>query len=141
MGHVRPQPPTRSRTPGTAGTFIVSMSTPARSRPDLVARMIKIPGNGRAVSFRVRGHGNTGPARLRPSTRPAPASNPHGLPFLAGRTEADFQAWRYQRDTTAWKYAMWDAGMRMPTQLAGGAAIDIKGASTRIPAPAHSQGG
>jgi hypothetical protein len=33
--------------------------------------------------------------------------------FLANRTEADFEAWRYQRDSTAWKYAMWDAGKRL----------------------------
>jgi len=30
---------------------------------------------------------------------------------------ADFSAWRCQRAWTAWKYAMWDAGMKMPTQM------------------------
>src|SRR5713101_9034211 len=34
--------------------------------------------------------------------------------FLANRTEADFQAWRDQRDWTARKYALWDAGKRLP---------------------------
>ena len=34
--------------------------------------------------------------------------------FLAKRTEADFQAWRDQRDRTARKYALWDAGQRLP---------------------------
>ena len=40
--------------------------------------------------------------------------------FLANRTEADFQAWRYQRDATAWKYAMWDRGFKLPTQTTTG---------------------
>jgi hypothetical protein len=40
--------------------------------------------------------------------------------FLSNRTEADFQAWRYQRDSTAWKYAMWGAGLQLPTQLPTG---------------------
>jgi hypothetical protein len=35
--------------------------------------------------------------------------------FLAKRTDADFQAWRDQRDRTARKYALWDAGERLPT--------------------------
>jgi hypothetical protein len=34
--------------------------------------------------------------------------------FLSKRTEADFQAWRDERDWTARKYAMWDAGKRLP---------------------------
>lgn len=34
--------------------------------------------------------------------------------FLAKRTEADFQAWRDERDATARKYALWDAGQRLP---------------------------
>jgi hypothetical protein len=37
--------------------------------------------------------------------------------FLAKRTEADFQAWRDQRDWTARKYAMWEAGEKLPTQV------------------------
>ena len=40
--------------------------------------------------------------------------------FLPTKTEADFQGWRAQRDRTSWKYAMWDAGLKMPTQCAEG---------------------
>jgi hypothetical protein len=36
--------------------------------------------------------------------------------FLAKRTEADFKAWRDARDWHARKYAMWEAGERMPSQ-------------------------
>ena len=36
--------------------------------------------------------------------------------FLAKRTEADFQAWRDQQDWTARKYAMWQAGEKLPSQ-------------------------
>jgi hypothetical protein len=36
--------------------------------------------------------------------------------FLSKRTEADFQAWRDERDWTARKYAMWEAGERLPSQ-------------------------
>jgi hypothetical protein len=36
--------------------------------------------------------------------------------FLSMRTEADFQAWRDERDWTAHKYAMWQAGERLPSQ-------------------------
>jgi hypothetical protein len=37
--------------------------------------------------------------------------------FLAKRTEDNFQAWRRNRAWTAWKYAMRDAGCRLPTQV------------------------
>ena len=40
--------------------------------------------------------------------------------FLAKRTPADFDEWRYQRAHTAWKYAMQDAGCMMPTQMPDG---------------------
>jgi len=33
---------------------------------------------------------------------------------------ADFTEYRRQRDCTAWKYAMWDAGLRLPTQSPDG---------------------
>jgi hypothetical protein len=66
------------------------------------------------------------------------------LTILPRLTEADFQKWRYQRDATAWKYAMWDAGMKMPTQLPSGrsrcycgASIDIAGVSEHVRS-AHS---
>jgi hypothetical protein len=39
---------------------------------------------------------------------------------LPGLTDGDFAGWRYQRDAAAWKYAMWDAGMKIPTQLPSG---------------------
>jgi hypothetical protein len=35
-----------------------------------------------------------------------------------GDNEADFETWRRDRASTAWKYAMWDAGCRLPTQMA-----------------------
>jgi hypothetical protein len=39
--------------------------------------------------------------------------------FLSKRTDAHFQAWRDERDWTARKYAMWEAGERMPSQKPG----------------------
>lgn len=35
-------------------------------------------------------------------------------------TTAMLDEWRHQRDFTAWKYAMWDAGCRLPTQSTTG---------------------
>jgi hypothetical protein len=59
--------------------------------------------------------------------------------FLANRTEADFDEYRKHRAWTAWKYAMWDSGCKLPTQLASGrstcfcgAVIDIKGMSRHV---------
>jgi len=40
--------------------------------------------------------------------------------FLAKRTPADFDEWRYQQAHAAWKYAMRDAGCMMPTQMPDG---------------------
>jgi len=37
--------------------------------------------------------------------------------FSARRTEEDYQAWLDQRDRTAAKYAAWERGERMPSQL------------------------
>jgi hypothetical protein len=37
--------------------------------------------------------------------------------LLSSRTEADFQAWRDQRDWTERKYAMWERGERLPSQM------------------------
>jgi hypothetical protein len=63
---------------------------------------------------------------------PAPGS-------WAKRTATDFDAWRYQTAATAWKYAMWEAGCKMPTQMPGGrsrcfcgAEIDNEGAGDHI---------
>lgn len=54
-------------------------------------------------------------------------------------TQADFDEHRRHRASTAWKYAMWDAGCKMPTQMADGrsrcfcrAAIDIQTADEHI---------
>jgi hypothetical protein len=59
--------------------------------------------------------------------------------FLAKRTPADFDEWRYQQAATAWKYTMWDSGCRMPTQTKDGwtarfcgAVIDGKSAHDHI---------
>jgi hypothetical protein len=59
--------------------------------------------------------------------------------FLAKRTEADFDEYRKHRAWTAWKYAMWDSGCQLPTQLTSGqsrcfcgAVIDIKGMSQHV---------
>jgi hypothetical protein len=52
--------------------------------------------------------------------------------FLAGRAEADFEAWRYQQAFTASKYRMWDTRHMLPTQLPGGRLTCRDG---RIPVP------
>jgi hypothetical protein len=58
--------------------------------------------------------------------------------FLAKRTEADFQAWRRERAWTAWKYAMWDAGCKLPTQSAEGRSRCFCGEAIDIPGtPPH----
>jgi hypothetical protein len=58
---------------------------------------------------------------------------------LPGLSDADFDQWRHQRDFTTWKYAMWDSGMRMPTQMSSGrsrcfcgAPIDIMGVGAHV---------
>jgi hypothetical protein len=59
--------------------------------------------------------------------------------YLPRCTEADFTDHRRQRAFTAWKYAMHDAGLRLPTQFTSGrarcfcgAAIDIASADRHI---------
>jgi hypothetical protein len=59
--------------------------------------------------------------------------------FLANRTEADFDEYRKHRALIVWKYAMWDSGCKLPTQLASGrstcfcgAVIEIKGTSRHV---------
>jgi hypothetical protein len=59
--------------------------------------------------------------------------------LLTKRTEADFDEYRNHRDWTAWKYAMWDSGCKLPTQLASGqsrcfcgAGINIKGTRQHV---------
>jgi hypothetical protein len=52
--------------------------------------------------------------------------------FLAKRTEADFLEYRRHRASTAWKYAMRDAGCRLPTQTADGRSRCFCGAEITI---------
>ncbi|WP_257169689.1 hypothetical protein [Bradyrhizobium sp. SRS-191] len=40
--------------------------------------------------------------------------------FVSRRSPEDFDEWRRHRAFTAWKYAMWDAGCRLPTQNRSG---------------------
>jgi hypothetical protein len=50
--------------------------------------------------------------------------------FFANRTDADFGAWREQRDS--WKYAMWDSGRKLPTQVISGRSKCFCGADLTI---------
>jgi hypothetical protein len=52
--------------------------------------------------------------------------------FLSKRTEADFQEYRHHRASTAWKYAMWDAGCKLPARSADGWARCFCGAEIDI---------
>ena len=52
--------------------------------------------------------------------------------YSANRREADYQAWRDQRAHTEWKYAMWDRGCKLPTQLASGRSKCFCGAEIEI---------
>jgi hypothetical protein len=52
--------------------------------------------------------------------------------LLAKRTEADFLEYRRHRASTAWKYAMWDAGCKLPTQVASGKARCFCGAEIDV---------
>jgi hypothetical protein len=52
--------------------------------------------------------------------------------FLPKRTEADFEEYRQHRASTAWKYAMWDAGCKLPTQMADGRSRCFCGAEITI---------
>jgi hypothetical protein len=59
--------------------------------------------------------------------------------LLPKRTEADFDKWRRHTVWTAWKYAMWDAGCRMPAQNTSGRSrcfcgteIDLKNTEAHV---------
>jgi hypothetical protein len=116
----------------------------ARSHAVPAARSTSTNGNGGAVSIRASSPGGTqdGTAVDFASVRADfEAAWREILPTLA---DADFDKWRDQRDFTAWKYTMWDARMKLPTQLPSGrsrcycgASIDIKGAGAHIRS-AHS---
>jgi hypothetical protein len=47
-------------------------------------------------------------------------------------TEADFTEYRRHRAFDAWKRAMWDAGLKLPTQVADGRATCFCGAAVGI---------
>ena len=52
--------------------------------------------------------------------------------LLPKLTEADFDEWRRQRAWDAWKQAMWDAGLKLPTQVAEGRSTCFCGAEIGI---------
>jgi hypothetical protein len=52
--------------------------------------------------------------------------------YLPRCTEADFLEYRRQRAWTAWKYAMYDAGLPVPTQSSNGRARCFCGATIDI---------
>jgi hypothetical protein len=52
--------------------------------------------------------------------------------LLPKLTEADFTEWRRQRAWDAWKQAMWDAGLKLPTQVADGRSRCFCGAEIGI---------
>ena len=52
--------------------------------------------------------------------------------FSAKRSAADYEAWRDDRDWRAWKFAMWDMGMKIPTQTRDGTARCFCGATITI---------
>ena len=74
------------------------------------------PRNGIAVSIRSHTQANIRTEPPPASKEPAPISKPRGRFFLAKRTEADVQARRGQQDWTARKYAMRQAGEKLPSQ-------------------------
>jgi hypothetical protein len=96
--------------PRNAGTSTMATSTPARSRSARAILTMRIRGNGTAGSH--PGDCTNGTAATFDQARADFESA--WLVFLSKRTEADFQAWRDQRDWTARKYALWDAGKRLP---------------------------
>jgi len=87
-----------------------------RSRSAAATRMTKTRGNCIAVSIRAHTQANIRTEPPPASTKPAPISKPRGRFFLAKRTEADVRAWRGQQDWAARKYAMRQAGEKLPSQ-------------------------
>jgi hypothetical protein len=53
--------------------------------------------------------------------------------LLPKLSEADFQAYRRRRAFVSWKYAMWENGCKLPTQLPGGQSRCFCGAPIDIP--------
>jgi hypothetical protein len=95
--------------PRNAGTSIGATSARALSKSAPAFPFDEDPGAGLAASIPALIRASMRTARRRPSKRPASIRR-----FLSKRTEADFQAWRDQQDWTARKYALWDAGKRLP---------------------------
>jgi hypothetical protein len=52
--------------------------------------------------------------------------------YLPRCKEADFEVWRRQRAIVVWKYAMWDAGCRLPTQTVEGRSHCFCGAEIEV---------
>ncbi|WP_315705077.1 MULTISPECIES: hypothetical protein [unclassified Bradyrhizobium] len=52
--------------------------------------------------------------------------------FVSRRSPADFETWRRHHAFTAWKYAMWDAGCRMPAQNSTGRSRCFCGATIEL---------
>ena len=77
--------------------------------------MMKIRGDGIAVSIRAVALGNARTERLRPSTQARADFEVAWRVFLSNRTEVDFQACRDQEAWTAEKYRRFDRHERMPS--------------------------
>ena len=52
--------------------------------------------------------------------------------LLPRLSEADFTKWRRHHALDQWKRAMWDAGLKLPTQVADGWSICFCGAAIGI---------
>jgi hypothetical protein len=52
--------------------------------------------------------------------------------LLPKLSEADFQAYRRQRAFVSWKYAMWETGCKLPTQVVDGRSRCFCGAEIGI---------
>lgn len=52
--------------------------------------------------------------------------------YLPKCKDADFDVWRRQQAIVRWKYAMWDAGCKLPTQMPDGRSRCFCGAEIEI---------
>lgn len=59
--------------------------------------------------------------------------------LLRTRTEADFEAWRHWRDWTERKYAMWERGEKLPSQIPSSLMRCTCGATFDSHRPAENQ--
>jgi hypothetical protein len=118
-----------ARPPG-ASSSATSMSARSRSAPVFLS--MRTRGAGAAASTPAPSQGSISAALRRPSSRRATTSAGRGRSSWRTGTEADFEAWRRSQAWTAWKYAMWDAGCRLPTQVACGRTRGFCGAEIDI---------